>query len=55
MLIGPFDGSNAVTSWPRDLSARTIRIPEASDTFRSADSPPIKTVIFKLPSYLLIM
>ena len=55
MLIGPLEGSNAMTSCPRDLSASTIRIPEASDTFRSADSPPISTVIFKLLPYRLIM
>ena len=31
-------------------------MPDASETFRSADGPPISTVIFKMPClYLLIM
>ena len=46
-LSGPRAVSIAVTSCPRDRNASVTRSPDASDTSRSADVPPIRTEIFK--------
>src|SRR6266516_3943819 len=45
-LITPRAGSSAVTSCPRSRNALVIRIPDASETLRSEDVPPMSTVIF---------
>src|SRR5690348_605267 len=47
-VISPRAGSTARTSCPRDRSASTTLMPEASDTSRSEDLPPISTVIRRL-------
>ena len=44
-VSAPFAVSTVFTSWPRVRSASAIRSPEASDTSRSEEVPPIRTVI----------
>src|SRR5665811_547332 len=51
-LITPRAGSRAVTWCPRSRNACTIRIPDASETLRSEDVPPMSTVIFIRPNFL---
>src|SRR5687768_4090479 len=46
--IAPRAVSNDVTSWPFERRACAIRSPEASETSRSAEVPPISTVIFMI-------
>src|SRR5712671_6557163 len=45
-LITPRAGSRAVTVCPRSRNADTTRIPDASETLRSEEVPPISTTIF---------
>jgi hypothetical protein len=50
-LTGPVAVSIVVTACPRVRNASAMRSPDASDTSRSEEVPPINTVIFTRDSW----